>query len=60
MISFHHKHILGRIWIKDKLSRWFLINSNPCPLIREISAISSTGLSPSVAVLSRAFNYRLT
>jgi hypothetical protein len=28
-------------------------------LIREISAISSTGLSPSVAALSRAFNYRL-
>jgi hypothetical protein len=28
-------------------------------LIREISAISSSGLSPSVAALSRAFNYRL-
>jgi hypothetical protein len=29
-------------------------------LTREISAISSTGLSPSVAALSRAFDYRLT
>jgi hypothetical protein len=28
-------------------------------LVREVSAISSTGLSPSVAALSRAFNYRL-
>jgi hypothetical protein len=28
-------------------------------LAREISAISSTGLSPSVAALSRAFDYRL-
>jgi hypothetical protein len=28
-------------------------------LAREISAISPTGLSPSVAALSRAFSYRL-
>jgi hypothetical protein len=28
-------------------------------LAREISAISSTGLSPSVATLSRVFGYRL-
>jgi hypothetical protein len=28
-------------------------------LVREISTISPTGLSPSVAALSRAFSYRL-